>query len=119
MSAETMRTEVRTRAIGRISREPELSRTSAGVPVCRFVVATDAGPAANPVVRTVYVVGGPEPRYGEKLAVRVSHLGVGDLVVVPGVERQRRRRVRGVDFTESAIEASEVRLRERRSEARA
>jgi single-stranded DNA-binding protein len=119
MSAEAIKTEIRTQAIGRISRKPELSRTTAGVPVCRFAVATDAGPASNPVVRTVYVVGGPERRYGEKLAVRVSHLGIGDLVVVPGVERQRRRKVRGVEFTESAIEATAVRLRERRSGARA
>jgi hypothetical protein len=88
------------------------------VPVCRFAVATDAGPASNPVVRTIDVGGGPERRYSEKPAVRVSHLGVGDLVVVPGVERQRRRKVRGVEFTESAIEATEVRLRERRSRAR-
>jgi len=119
MSATELKTEVRTQAIGRISRDPELSRTSGGVPICRFVLATESAPASAPVVRTVYVVGGPERRYSEKLAVRVSHLGIGDLVVVPGRERQRRRRVRGVEFFESAIEAADVRLRERRSGVRA
>jgi hypothetical protein len=34
-------------------------------------------------------------------------------VIVPGVERQRLRRTRGVDWVESAIEASNVRLRQR------
>jgi single-stranded DNA-binding protein len=119
MSATELKTEIRMQACGRITRDPELTRTTEGVPVCRFVLATDAGPASNPVVRMVYVVGGREARFSEKLAVRVSRLGVGDLVIVPGFERQRRRRVRGVEFTESAIEASDVRLRQRRSGVRA
>ena len=45
-------TEVKAEATGRISSEPELRRTTGGVHVCRFKVATEVGPATNPVVST-------------------------------------------------------------------
>lgn len=106
-------TEVKAEATGRISSEPELRKTTGGVHVCRFKVATEVGPATNPVVKWIYVVGDPAARPSEDLAVRASHLVVGDLVIVPGIERQRARRTRGVDWVESAIEASNVRLRRR------
>lgn len=119
MSATELKTEVRTQAIGRISRGPELSRTSEGVPVCRFGGGNGVGAGKQPGRQHRLRERGRERRYSNKLAVRVSHLGVGDLVIVPGIERQRRRKVRGVGFTESAIEATEVRLRERQRGARA
>ena len=108
-----VKSEVRAEAIGRISMAPRLGRTMEGVPVCRFKVATEVGPASRAVVKDVYVIGDKDLRASEDLAVRCTHLGVGDLVIVPGIERQRQRRRRGVSWVESAIEASEVRLRER------
>ncbi len=107
------KTEVRAQVFGRISRAPELSQTAEGVAVCRFVVATDTGPASNPVVKPIYVIGQPGASSSEDLPVRCSRLGVGDLVLVPGIERQRVRRRRGVRFTETAIEAEDVRLKAR------
>jgi hypothetical protein len=110
------KTEIKAEAIGRVSGEPELAWTMGGVPVCRFAVATEVGPATRSVVKNVYVVGGKASRPSEELAVRCMKLMLGDLVIVPGVERQRLRRTRGVDWVESAIEASNVRLRQRASQ---
>ena len=115
MNQETQ--EIRAEAIGRITGAPKLSRTAEGVAVCRFVVSTEVGPASTPVRKDIYVIGNPEARPSENLAVRCTHLGVGDLVIVPGIERQRKRRVRGVEFTETAIEASNVRRRARADQA--
>jgi hypothetical protein len=113
-----VKTEVRAEVVGRISRAPELKRTSQGVAVCRFVVATDAGPASNPVVKAIYVVGRRASAPSEDLAVRCTHLVVGDLVYVPGVERQRVRGRRGNERCETAILAEDVRLRARAGGAR-
>src|SRR5690348_5540889 len=52
--------EIRSEAIARVSRKPDLARTGAGFPVCRFAVATAEGPGRSPVVMPVYVFGGPE-----------------------------------------------------------
>ena len=111
------KTEVRAEVLGRITKVPELVRTMEGVAVCRFVVATDAGPASNPVVKSVYVVGCSEVKPSEDLPVRCTRLGVGDLVYVPGVERQRMRTRRGVRYPESAIQAEDVKLRARAVQA--
>jgi hypothetical protein len=107
------KTEVRAEVLGCITKVPELSRTTEGVAVCRFMVATQVGPASNPVVKAIFVVGDLGARPSEDLPVRCMNLGVGDKVYVPGVERQRIRCRRGVRYPESAIEARDVRLRER------
>jgi single-stranded DNA-binding protein len=120
MSATEIKTQIETTATGRITRAPEMATTTGGVPVCRFTLVTETGCASNPVVRTIWVVGGSEERFSEKLAVRVaSKLRVGDLVVVPGVERNKKRCRRGVSYYDSWIEAQDVRLPRRGNEARA
>lgn len=106
-------TTVRAQVYGRISKAPELAHTASGVAVCRFVVATKAGPASNPVVKPIYVIGNPRVRPSEDLAVRCARLGVGDLVEVPGAEHQRMRRIRGIEYPESAVRAEDVRLKRR------
>jgi hypothetical protein len=106
-------TKVEAVATGRITGAPKLSRTAEGVAVCRFVVSTEAGPASTPVKKDIYVIGDLAAKPGEDLAVRCMNLDLGDLVTVPGTERQRLRCVRGVEFTETAIEASNVRRRAR------
>ena len=112
-----VKTELRAEVLGRITRAPQLRHTSGGTAVCRFAVATDTGPATNPVVKSIYVLGDPTVRPSEDLAVRCTHLRVGDLVYVPGVERQRIRAGRGVSECESAILADDVRLRARAGES--
>ncbi len=107
------RTELWAEVLGRITTAPELKRTSQGVAVCRFTVATDAGPATNPVVKPIYVLGDPGAAPSEDLAVRCTHLGVGDLVYVSGVERQRMLGRKGSERCEAAILAGDVRLRAR------
>jgi hypothetical protein len=104
-----LKSEARAEVIGKVATEPRLDRTSRGVRVCRFQVITDSGPASNPVVKDVFVVGRLGARQAEDLPVRCAGLEVGEPVVVPGIERQRRRKTRGVNWIESAIEASEVR----------
>jgi hypothetical protein len=107
-------TGVRAVVRGRITVAPELSRTTDGVAVCRFTVVTDAGPASRPLVKAVYVKGNPALPPSEDLPVRIkAKLGLGDLVRVPGVELQRPRRRRGVEFIETAIQAEDVTLKER------
>lgn len=104
-----LKSEARAEVIGKVATEPRLDRTSRGVRVCRFQVITDSGPASNPVVKDVFVIGRLGAAQAEDLPVRCAALEVGEPVVVPGIERQRRRKHRGVSWIESAIEASEVR----------
>lgn len=108
------KTMARAEIQGRITTEPKLTRRSAdNMAVCRFKVATEAGPASSPVVKEVWVVGDPAARPSEDLPVRVhSRLGIGCLVYVPGVEHQRTRKVRGVEFFETVLRAEDVKLRE-------
>ena len=108
-------TQVRTEVLGRITKAPELARTTEGrgVRVCRFTVATVVGPASNPVVKEIYVVGDPRVKVSEDLPVRCLNLKVGALVFVQGVERQTTRTARGVRFPVTAVQADEVRLRAR------
>lgn len=104
-----LKSEARAEVIGRVSATPELDRTSRGVRVCQFKVVTESGPASNPVVKDVFVIGRLGADQDEDLPVRWAKLEVGDPVIVSGTERQRRRRRRGVSWVESAIEASDVR----------
>jgi hypothetical protein len=104
-----LKSEARSEVVGKVATEPRLDRTSGGVRVCRFQVVTESGPASNPVVKDIFVIGRLGARQAEDLPVRCAALEVGEPVIVPGIERQRRRRTRGVDWIESAIEASEVR----------
>jgi hypothetical protein len=104
-----MKSEARSEVIGKVSSEPQLDKTGAGVRVCRFQVITESGPASNPVVKDIFVIGRRGVCQAEDLPVRCAALAVGEPVVVPGIERQRRRKARGVSWIESAIEASEVR----------
>lgn len=104
-----LKSEARSEVVGKVATEPHLDRTSRGVRVCRFQVITESGPASNPVVKDVFVIGRLGARQAEDLPVRCAALEVGEPVIVPGIERQRRRKTRGVNWIESAIEASEVR----------
>jgi hypothetical protein len=104
-----LKSEARSEVVGKVATEPRLDRTSRGVRVCRFQVVTESGPASNPVVKDIFVIGRLGARQAEDLPVRCAALEVGEPVIVPGIERQRRRRTRGVNWIESAIEASEVR----------
>jgi single-stranded DNA-binding protein len=111
MNQTQTQTKATAEIVGRITTRPELQRTSTGVPVCRFTVATDSDGGRTPVVKKVYVVGKSAARPSEDLVFRVSKkLDVGDVVSVPGIERQRTRTKRGVSFPESAIEAEDVKL---------
>jgi hypothetical protein len=98
------------RVVGRITRAPELSHSSAGVPVCRFVMATDRGIAKNPVVTPVYVRGVLGAPRGQDLAIRCARLLEGDLVQVLGEEDERVRSRRGVRYSEKCTIAREVKL---------
>jgi hypothetical protein len=114
MTQTQMETQVRTEVLGRITKAPTFARTTeGGVPVCRFTVATEVGPASNPVVKDICVVGNPSGRRDEPLAVACRRLAVGSLVFVPGVEYQTMRKVRGVRFAVSAVKADDVKLRAR------
>lgn len=114
MTQMQMETQVRTEVLGRITKAPRLARTTeGGVAVCRFTVATEVGPASNPVVKDIYVVGDPRLKVSEDLPVRCQNLEVGALVWVPGVEHQTMRTVRGVRFAVSAVKADDVKLRAR------
>ncbi|MCW2981841.1 MAG: 20 Ab1 orf 83 [Solirubrobacterales bacterium] len=104
-----VKSEARSEVIGKVATEPQLGKTSRGVRVCRFQVMTESGPASNPVVKDIFVIGRLGAGQGEDLPVRCAALEVGEPVVVPGIERQRRRKTRGVNWIESAIEANEVR----------
>jgi hypothetical protein len=104
-----MKSEARSEVIGRVATEPELTRTGRGVRVCRFQVITGSGPASNPVVKDAFVIGRLGAEQAEDLPVRCADLEVGEPVVVSGFDRQRRRKTRGVNWIECAIEAVEVR----------
>lgn len=107
-------TGIKTQAVGRITSPPELGRTLNGVPVCRFTISAETGPASSPVVKPIYVFGmrdGEPDAYLSDLAKRCGRgLSVGDMVFVPGVERQRTRRSGAI---EQSILAADVKLRER------
>jgi hypothetical protein len=114
MAQTQMQTQVRTEVLGRITKAPKLARTmEGGVAVCRFTVATEVGPASNPVVKDVFVVGDPRLKVSDDLPVRCMNLEVGALVWVPGVEHQMMQKVRGVRFPVSAVKADDVKLRAR------
>lgn len=98
------------RVVGRITLAPELSHSSAGVPVCRFVVVTDRGIAKNPVVTPVYVRGVLGAPRGQDLAIRCARLLEGDLVQVVGEEDERVRSRHGVRYSEKCTIAREVKL---------
>lgn len=104
-----LKSEARSEVIGRVATEPQLTRTGRGVRVCRFQVITGSGPASNPVVKDIFVVGRLGAEQAEDLPVRCADLEVGEPVIVPGIERQRKRKRRGISWVECAIEASEVR----------
>ncbi|HVC07285.1 MAG TPA: DUF4326 domain-containing protein [Solirubrobacterales bacterium] len=89
-------------AIGNVTQAPKLIHTASGVPLCRFVVASERGPASNPVQTAVYAKGG--------LAISCARLAEGDSVGVKGKQRQRTRRRLGVTYPEVATEAHEVEL---------
>jgi Domain of unknown function (DUF4326) len=101
------------KAIARVSKRPQLSRTAAGFPVCRFTVATKARhPGENPVIMPIYVFGGPSEAQ-RKLAERCAHLRIGELVQATGVQRQRVRVTKAVDgkhWRENALQALDVQL---------
>jgi hypothetical protein len=61
-----------------------------------------------PVTKSVYAIGGREPKRSEDLAIRCSRLQVGEPLLIEGIERHRLRRRRGVRWVESAIEATHV-----------
>ena len=114
MAQMQMQTQVRTEVLGRITKAPKLARTTeGGVAVCRFTVATEVGPASNPVVKDIFVVGDPSVKVSDDLPVRCMNLEVGALVWVPGFEHQTMRKVRGVRFPVSAVKAEDVKLRVR------
>lgn len=89
-------------AVGNVTQTPKLIHTASGVPLCRFVVASEVGPASNPVQTAVYAKGG--------LAISCARLAEGDSVGVKGEQRQRTRRRRGITYPEVATEAHEVEL---------
>ena len=96
--------EARTKILGKISRAPEGSRTSAGTPVCRLIVSKDAeGPASSPVLVGLYLKG--------ELARRcLRGLGVGDLIEAVGDLGPMRERARLPE-----VLVGDVKLRERAS----
>ena len=101
-------TVIRSEAIAKVSRKPELAQTGAGFPVCRFTVATSGGPGRNPVILPVYVFGGPSEER-RRLALRCAELRVGELVQATGFERQRVMETkRGKSWRENAMEAVDV-----------
>lgn len=99
--------------VGRITRAPELSHSSAGVPVCRFMVSTDRGPARNPVITLIYVQGDLQAAAGEDLAIRCARLLKGDQVQVFGEEGERRIGRPGSERTEKCTIAEDVKLKDR------
>lgn len=77
-----------TRIVGRVTRDPETAWTSAGVPVCRMLVAKEAsGPASSPTTVSLYTKGDLARRCGTKLGKGDLVEGIGDL----GPMRRRAR----------------------------
>src|SRR5215213_8933828 len=110
---DEIETRIVSKAIARVSRKPETSRTAAGFPVCRVTVATTAQrPGENPVIMPIYVFGGPSEAQ-RKLAERCAGLRVGELVQATGFQRQRVRVTKGVNgkhWRENALQALDVQL---------
>ncbi len=106
----SLESKVLTQVVGRITRGPQLAHSADGVPICRFTVATDVGPATNPVVTPVYVQGVLGAPRGQDLAIRCARLLEGDLVRVRGEQRQRTRRRGRVSYPEVSTIAREVKL---------
>lgn len=103
-------TRIESKAIAKVTRKPELARTAADFPVCRFTVATDEGPAKNTVILPVYVFGGPSEAE-RKLALRCADLRVGELVQATGFERQAVRGTkRGKSWRENVLQAIDVQV---------
>jgi hypothetical protein len=96
----------RTRVVGRISRSPETTRTSGGLPICRLVVAKKSvGPSSPPVQVGLYVKGDLALRCGRGLREGYLIEAFGDL----GAPRRNAR------FPE--LMADKVRLFEREAPA--
>jgi hypothetical protein len=105
-----IKTQVKSVAIARVSKRPQLERTSSGFPVCRFTLATDEGPGRNPTIMPVYVFGGPEEAT-RRLALRCESLRVGELVQATGLERQVVRGTkRGKTWRENVMQAIDVQV---------
>jgi single-stranded DNA-binding protein len=106
----SLESKVLTQVVGRITLAPKLAQSAGGVTVCRFTVATDAGPATNPVVMAVYVQGDCSAGGGDNLAIRCARLLPGDLVRVRGEQRQRYRECGRLRYPEVSTLAREVKL---------
>jgi hypothetical protein len=106
----SLQSKVLTQVVGRITQAPKLTYAGAGVPICRFVVATEAGIASNPVVMPIYVQGDAGAPCDTDLAIRCARLLEGDLVRVRGELRQRTLRRGRVRYPEVCTEAREVKL---------
>jgi single-stranded DNA-binding protein len=109
--------QARAEATGVIVKEPEFGRTMSGVPVCRFMIEADIGPATLAVRKPVFVAGVTDGEPDAALADLAERCGrnlnLGDTVTVHGAERHRERRVKGRPVIEAAIVAENVRLRQR------
>ncbi len=106
----SLESKVLTQVVGRIALAPKLTHSGAGVPICRFVVATEAGMASNPVVMPIYVQGVLGAPRGTDLAIRCARLLEGDLVRVRGEVRQRTLRRGAVRYPQVCTLAREVKL---------
>lgn len=103
-------TRIESKAVARVSRKPELAKTAAGFPVCRFTVVTEEGSATSPVKMPIYVPGWPGEAQ-RKLALRCAGLRVGELVQATGFQRQRVRRTkRGKNWPETVLQAMDVQV---------
>jgi hypothetical protein len=107
---DEIQTRIESRAYAKVNAKPEMARTGSGFPVCRFTVVADQGPASNPVVMPVYVVGGPgEER--RRLAHGCGRLRVGEMVQVTGLQRQRVRSTKACKrWRENSMEAMDVQV---------
>ena len=106
-----VKTRIESKAIARVSKKPELARTAAGFPVCRFTVVDEPEkPGRNTVAMPVYVFGGPS-ELERKLALRCDSLRVGELVQVTGLQRQRVRQTKGGKrWPETSLQAMDVQV---------
>jgi hypothetical protein len=106
----SLESKVLTQVVGRITQAPKLIHTAARVPICRFVVATEAGISSNPVVMPIYVQGVAGAPRDTDLAIRCGRLLEGDLVRVRGEVRQRTLRRGRVEYSQVCTLAREVKL---------
>lgn len=108
----SQQTGIRVEALATISTPPQFGRTMSGRALCAFKVTVDGHPMMPTLEKLVHVWGDPTLPPSEDLPVKINEkLGVGCLVRVSGTERQRQRKVRGVEFLEGVILAEEVGLR--------